>query len=158
VFRGTSPQFAYTIGLSPRLGAEIILAGAAFYSAEEVAQVINFTAETAERQPRSWQEWCFDLDSHGSFSVRGADETWTTRLMLGALDYYRVQAIPALQLVPDEAHWTIDIPNLSLPWKASGEPAWQWLQEPWEYPVPSESVATTNLDALRGKRITEAAR
>jgi hypothetical protein len=30
--------------------------------------------------------------------------------------------------------------------------------EPWSYPVPSKSVAGTNLAALRGERITEAMR
>lgn len=154
---GPCPRFAYTIGLSPRLGAEIILAGASIYSAEEVAQIINFIAATVDSQ-RPWQEWCFDLHSNNSFLVRKAHETWTTNLMLGALDFYGVEAIPAFQLVPDEAHWTIDIPNLSAPWTAATDPAWQWLREAWEFPVPSTSVATTNLDALRGKRITEAAR
>jgi len=154
---GTCPRFAYTIGLRPRLGAEIILAGASIYSGDDVARIINSTAETVEPQ-RPWQEWCFDFDAYGSFSVRKAHETWTTKLMLGALDFYGVEAISAFQLVPDEAHWTIDIPNLSAPWNAAADPAWRWLQESWEYPVPSKSVAATNLDALRGKRVTEAAR
>jgi hypothetical protein len=35
---------------------------------------------------------------------------------------------------------------------------WQWLTDPWEYAVPDDSVAITNLDALRGKSITEAVR
>lgn len=154
---GPCPRFAYTIGLGPRLGAEIIVAGASIYSAEDVAQIINYIAETVYPQ-RSWQESYYDLHSLGSFSFRKAHETWTKILMLGARDFYGVENIPAFQLVPDEAHFTIDIPNLSAPWKAAADPAWQWLRESWKYVVPSTSVATTNLDALRGKRITEAAR
>ena len=78
--------------------------------------------------------------------------------MVGALDFYRETDLPALQIVPDEAHWTIDVPDLSEPWSAKASPIWQWLQEPWRYPVPSKSKAVTNLAALRGERITEAMR
>jgi hypothetical protein len=78
--------------------------------------------------------------------------------MLGAFDFYQRRDIPGFQIAPDNERWTLDIPDLTRPWNAKSEPVWRWLHEPWEYPVSPESVASTNLDALRGERITKAAR
>jgi hypothetical protein len=78
--------------------------------------------------------------------------------MLGAFDYYQKRNIPALQVVPDKAHWTIDVPDMSAPWNTTKEPVWRWLHEPWTYPVPEDATAATNLSALRGDGVTEAAR
>jgi len=36
VFGGTTPRFAYTIGVSETLGFELVLAGAVFYMRDEV--------------------------------------------------------------------------------------------------------------------------
>jgi hypothetical protein len=77
---------------------------------------------------------------------------------LGALDYYDREEVSAYQVVPDEAHRTIDTPDLSRTWSASTEPAWRWLADEWSLPVPSTSHAVTNLDALRGARVTEVSR
>lgn len=76
----------------------------------------------------------------------------------GGLRLYNVKTIDAYQIVPDEAHWTVEIPDLSQPWSPRVAPAWRWLHERWTYPVPRDSVAITNLDALRGRRITEVMR
>jgi hypothetical protein len=77
--------------------------------------------------------------------------------MLGVFDYSQVESVEALQIVPDDSHWTVDVPDLSAPWSPSAAPGWQWRHEEWTFPVPRDSMALTNLDALRGKRITEAA-
>jgi hypothetical protein len=152
---GPSPRFSYTIGLSQRYGGELILAGAAFFSNEETVQIINhIAAKLGSGEP--WNT-SFKL-ALGAFSLRGSDLTWTSKLMLGALDFYDSSDVPAFQIVPDEDHWTVEIPDLSQPWSAVAEPAWRWLEEPWRHDVPSGSVAVTNLAALRGDRITEAAR
>jgi hypothetical protein len=154
---GEEPRFAYTIGLSKQLGFELILAGACFYMADEVVRILNDIAAKLKLQSGS-QTSTFEMGELGSFSIRPANPSWTTALMLGALDFYKVSEIPAYQIIPDAAHWTIDVPDLSEPWSAITAPVWQWLKEPWSYPVPSRSVAGTNLDALRGERITEAMR
>jgi hypothetical protein len=60
--------------------------------------------------------------------------------MLGAFEYYKKRDIPALQIVPDNAHWTIDVPDMSAAWSASSEPLWRWLEEPWTLPVPKDST------------------
>jgi hypothetical protein len=100
----------------------------------------------------------FTVDSFGSFALRPLHDSWSSSLLLGALDYYKTSTLDAYQIVPDESHWTIDIPNLKEPWNVTTEPIWQWLHEKWDYAVSPKSTATTNLDALRGERITEAVR
>jgi len=153
----TVPRFAYTIGISANKGAELILAGASFYSAEEVTHIINTVAANFPSQA-DWRKLTFQVESLGTFSLRKTELSWTNELLLGALDYYQAAEISAFQIVPDEDHCTIDVPDLSQPWSANVEPVWQWLHEPWRLPISSRSVATTNLGALRGERITEAAR
>lgn len=152
-----TPRFAYTIGVSEAIGVELILAGACFYSSRGVAQIIN------DMVPRlkpavDWEVSRFDLAGFGSFTVRKAHPSWSTALMLGALDYYSVNEIAAVQIVPGQARWTIDVPDMGAAWSATTEPIWRWLHEPWTYPVPKEARAATDLAALRGERITEAVR
>jgi Domain of unknown function (DUF4262) len=154
---GCLPRFAYTVGLSETLGAELLLAGAVIYSAEEVKRIINEVAVALSRH-HDPQDLIVVVDSLGSFSLRKADDSWTTSIILGALDYYDKKMIPALQIVPDQDNWTIDIPDMSKPWSITAEPIWQWLHESWDYSIPSNSVAITNLRALRGEKITEAVR
>lgn len=154
---GQSPRFAYTIGLSRRLGAELIFPGGVFFMADAVLHIVRQLA--AQLGPSTtWPEFRLHDDEYGEFSLRPADRSWTTQLMLWAQRYYGESVIPAFQIVPHREHWTIDVPDLSKPWSAQTEPVWQWLQEPWTYPVPEKSLATTNLAALQGQRITEAAR
>jgi len=94
----------------------------------------------------------------GHFCFRKVNTSWATALMLGAFDYYPGKSIEAYQIVPDEAHRTIDVPNLSQPWSPTHTPAWRWLNEEWTYYVPKDSVALTDLNALRGARVTEVMR
>jgi Domain of unknown function (DUF4262) len=150
-----TPRFAYSIGVSESIGVELILAGAIFYSSEEVIQIVNNVAAQLKVQK---DRQAFEVAGRGLFSLRRAHSSWATELMLGACDYYQKQEIPAVQIVPDNAHWTIDVPDMSLPRNATTEPVWRWLDEPWNYPVPENSNAATNLAALRGDRITEVMR
>lgn len=152
---GETPRFAYTIGVSESVGIELILAGAIFYMKDEVVKILNEIA-TQLRAQRSRE--VFEVAGLGSFTLRKVHSSWAAEFMLGAFDYYQKRDIPALQIVPDEAHWTIDVPDMSAPWSASTEPVWRWLKEPWTFPVPKDSTAATNLAALRGERITEVTR
>lgn len=154
---GMSPRFAYTIGISNTMGTELILAGASFYSAEDVNRIINEIAGNVGAH-NAWHQLSYEVSSLGVFSLRKVDTSWTNALMLGALDFYSASDIPALQIVPDQAHLTVDVPNLTQPWSATAEPVWRWLHEPWGNSVSPRSVAVTNLGALRGERVTEAAR
>ncbi len=150
-----TPRFAYTIGVSESLGVELILAGAIFYMKDEVVKIINDIAAQLKAQR---DREVFEVAGLGSFTLRKVHSSWATEFMLGAFDYYQKRDIPALQIVPDKAHWTIDVPDMSVPWSATKEPVWQWLHEPWTYPVPKDATAATNLAALRGDRITEVTR
>jgi Domain of unknown function (DUF4262) len=152
---GATPRFAYTIGVRESLGVELILAGAIFFYLKDVTQIINDIA--SQLKARRDME-VVEVAEQGSFILRKAHSSWATALMLGALEYYRVDEIPAVQIVPDESHWTIDVPDMTAPWSSTTAPVWQWLHEPWRYPVPEAATAATNLAALRGERITEAMR
>lgn len=152
---GAIPRFAYTIGLTESMGFELILAGAFIYLKDDIVQILN---QLMERLKTERSTGVFELAEQGSFTLVEVDGGWAKELMLGAFDYYPKRDILAFQIVPDKAHRTIDVPDLSLPWDASSEPIWRWLYESWTYPVPAEATATTNLAALRGLRITEVMR
>ncbi|MCK4743626.1 MAG: DUF4262 domain-containing protein [Sulfuriflexus sp.] len=157
IMGGSTPRFAYTIGVSKVVGFELILAGAAFYSDDDVSNIIN--AITVKiRSTNNWPDLKIEVESLGSFSLRKVDPSWGRKLMLGVLDFYNVSEMPALQIIPDQTHWTIDIPDLTQPWSVVAEPVWRWLDEEWEYEIPEQSTVVTNLDALRGGVVTEAMR
>nr|WP_315194856.1 DUF4262 domain-containing protein [uncultured Aquabacterium sp.] len=157
---GEVPRYAYTIGLLNSVGFELVLAGATTFDAEEVAQVLNGVAAACKREGADLaQPLVLDgLASLGAFTLQEAHPTWVAELMLGAIDHHGRADVRTLQVVPDAEHWTLDIPDLSEPWDADAEPAWAGLRQPWTQPFPPDAVATTNLDALRGERVTEAAR
>jgi hypothetical protein len=154
---GGYPHFGYTIGLTESLGAELILAGTYFYRLDDVSKVIK-SVKGELSPPVAWHTVRANSESWGTFSFRKVDTSWSTDLMLGAFDYYPGKDIEAYQIVPDEAHWTLDVPDLSQPWSPAQAPGWRWLKEEWKYPVPKSSVALTDLHALRGERITEVMR
>jgi hypothetical protein len=154
---GGDPHFGYTIGLTESLGVELILAGTYFYRLADVSKVIDSIARKLV-PPVAWDTVSIDADPWGSFLFRRVDMSWATALMLGAFDYYRGKSIEAYQIVPDEKHWTIDVPDLSQPWSSTQAPGWRWIKEEWKYPVPNTSVALTDLNTLRGGRITEVMR
>lgn len=154
VTQGVVPRFAYTIGLLPSSGFELVFPGGAYYSAEELRQIIDVVSKAAGRASAT----LYCVDGLGTFSLTSVDASWSRLLLLGATDYYRSDEVPALQIKPDATHMTIDIPDLSQPWNEQDSGAWKWLAAPWEHPVSAESTATTNLAALRGALITEAVR
>ncbi|HEY7641637.1 MAG TPA: DUF4262 domain-containing protein [Steroidobacteraceae bacterium] len=155
---GPSPRFGYTIGLRGVLGSELVFAGGAFFSVQDVHRVINEVARNLRENHGGIEAKRVEIEPLGIFVLNPAHPSWTSALMLGALDFLNVSEISALQIVPDADHWTLDIPDLGKLWDASAEPAWQWLHRPWTYSVSAESTAITNLRALRGARVTEAAR
>ena len=154
---GTSPRFSYSIGLSKKVGFELVIAGATFYSAEEVKLIINEMANKLESQI-AWDELRVEIASLGKFILRKMDKSWSAALMLGALDFYDQKIVNGLQIVPDKEHWTVDIPDLTEVRSVKTAPVWQWLDNPWKECVPNKAVAITNLSALQGAPITEAMR
>jgi len=127
----THPRFAYTIGVRETMGFEIILAGAIFYLRNDVADIVIDIA--SQLKPRcdwesdEWESVSFDVAGRGSFTLRHVDSSWAKILMLGAYDYYQMNEIPAFQIVPDNVHWTVDVPNMRVPWNPGAEPVWRCL-------------------------------
>jgi hypothetical protein len=154
---GGYPHFGYSIGLTESLGAELILAGTYFYRLDDVSKVIK-SVKSQLSPSVVWDTARVHAESFGTFSFRKVEIGGATDLMLGAFDYYRGKNIECYQIVPDEAHWTLDVPDLSRPWNSIHAPGWRWLKEEWKYPVPKGSVALTDLNTLRGGRITEVMR
>src|SRR5262249_26286061 len=105
-----TPRFAYTIGVSESIGVELILAGAILYMCDDVGAIINDIALQLKARP---DRRAFEVAGLGSFTLREVHTSWASEFMLGAFDYYQKRDIPALQIVPDKAHWTIDVPDMS---------------------------------------------
>ena len=152
-----TPRFAYTIGLRDNLGYELVLAGATIFSAEQTSTIVNEIARKLCGNEMSEKE-VTAVGSFGSFDLREAALSWVQLMLKGATDFYGSLNIRAMQIVPDDMHCTFDVPNMGRPWDSSDQPVWQWLQNPWTYPVPESAKAITNLDALRGSPVTEAVR
>jgi Domain of unknown function (DUF4262) len=151
---GPCPRFAYTVGLWPTLGHELVFAGATWFSAKQVKQVIDqFVLATNDELGAT-----AEVLGLGSFTLRDVDSSWSRRLLLGAQDYYSVESVPALQIVPDRLHTTIDVPVMTATLDGSSEPVWQWLVAEWSHGFSSAAIASTNVAALQGERVTEAAR
>ena len=70
---------------------------------------------------------------------------------------YDSDQISLYQIVPNNKYYTLEVPNMELGYSEK-DPIWKWLTKEWSYPIPSNSVAITNLSALRGSRITEITR
>jgi len=153
---GPLPRFAYTIGLRESMGAELLLGGVTFYTLDEVKEIIESIYE--QSRARGKLESPLRVEGLGTFTLRPVHASWVSELMLGATDYYKTRDVAALQVVPEDKHWTLDVPDMSAAWSADSEPAWRWVRERWSYQVLSEATALTNLDALRGGRITEVTR
>jgi hypothetical protein len=154
---GRSPRFAYSVGLTDVGDPEVVLAGAASLGAKAVKRVLDQAVERSNIGTLSPGE-IVDVPDIGSFQVARADPSWTQRMLLGAFDYYDRRDVTALQLIPDPSLRTIDVPDMSQQWDASREPVWRWLGEDWDLSIPPDAIAVTNLDALRGNPVCEAAR
>src|SRR5438105_15332079 len=138
-----TPRYAYTIGLSPKLGYELAFAGGILYMYKEVGEIVRGIFDQLNASAVS-AEQTFKIGSFGAFSLRPCDSSWVTLLMLGATDFYQRPDIMARQIVPDADHMTIDIPDMTLPWDPQSAPVWQWVHEPWAYSVPNDSEAVTD--------------
>ena len=154
---GPTPKFAYTIGLHETIGAELIFAGGANYSVSQVREILNHLASILKESTYRVRT-DHALGEMGLFSLRNVSPTWSSKLILGALDYYKPSVVQALQVVPDAQHKTIDVPDLSQTQNETAEPIWQWLDKAWDYPIPENLMVITDLSALRGAPILEANR
>ena len=143
------PRYAYTIGLSTLFNFELILAGGIYYLKEDLFQIFDAIVKELEEGDKTVIN-----SSLGSFSLIDVDNSWSKLTMLGALNYYKIDAIKALQILPDPDHFTLDIPDMSNHFDIS-EPVWQWLVRKWSFNVPESSTVITNINSLKGEPVTE---
>lgn len=155
VQQGAYPRFAYTIGLTESHGAELVLPGAIFYDVDDLSEILHAFHRKWKGPKGSTKPLV--LEGHGSFALHEADRTWVSRLLRGARDHYQ-RDITAFQIVPDDDHRTLDVPDMRVAYSPSSEPVWQCVEKPWPYEIPEDSTVITNLDALRGAPITEVCR
>jgi hypothetical protein len=151
------PRFAYSIGLREKFNFELIFAGGIYYKKNDLILIFNECVKELKKG-ENIKDQKITIDTLGTFSFTYVDPSWSKLTMLGVLDYYNTSDINAFQIVPDESHFTLDIPDMSKEWTSSSEPVWQWLGREWDYTVPANSTVVTNIQALLGEPITELTR
>lgn len=154
---GALPRYAYTIGCTATIGAEFVLAGGELYSTAQVGEILDAVVSRATHAPDGLPA-SVRVGALGRFSLVKADASWSTRLLLGAFDYYPHAGFAVWQVVPDGPHRTLDVPEMARAFEAQAQPVWQWVERAWEYPIPRGSMALTNLPVLFGEKVTEAMR
>lgn len=151
------PRFAYSIGLKDILGFELILAGGVYYIHEDISIIFDQIVSKV-RLNKAIIDSEISVDQLGAFTLIEAKASWSKKLMLGVYDYFDIEEFKALQLIPDQSHYTNDIPLMKKDYDENNQTVWKWLTKEWIYPVPKDSKVTTNLDALKGEAITEVMR
>lgn len=149
---GQNPNFSYSIGLAERFGFELIIAGG-FKSIKENEFIFEHIYQ--KLQSGSTVNSQFSLSDNDVFYLGTVDSSWCEKLMLGVYDYYSVDEITAYQITPIER--TLDTPLMSdavIP----NDPVWKWLYMDWNINAPKNSYVITDLNALKGKTITEVAK
>jgi len=150
---GQHPDFSYSIGLTEKLGFELIIAGGGFISIEENESVFNGILNSLKSGYPVGSE--FILPNNDIYYLIKAESSWSKKLMLGVYDYYNVDEIIAYQIVPEDR--PIDTPLMSEP-MISNDPIWKWLDIDWDIDAPKNSYVITDINSLKGKTIIELTR
>lgn len=148
---GPTPRWIYTIGLSPSLGFELVFAGGATYSKDAVLEILNTTVNRLKSKLGA------PSDTTGLTRIGPVCAEWASHLLIGTHDYYQTQ-ITAVQVIPDAAPRTLDVPDLSVPLSLEQATPWQWLVKTWPYNVSKHSEVMTDTKVLTGSPVLEAAR
>lgn len=150
---GQHPDFSYSIGLTEKLGFELIIAGGGFVPIKEIESIFEYLY----LQLKAGQEVgaMFSLSEHNGFYLSKVDSSWCKKLMLGVYDYYSLNEITAYQITPVDR--ILDIPLMSETF-VPNDPIWKWLDMDWNVTAPVNSYVITDFDALKGKTITELTR
>lgn len=155
VIQDLTPNYSYTIGLTDRLGFELVAGGMNYFQSDEEVQ--NIFDLIIDKLFIDSEVRIFDLKEAGIFKLVKVDDSWTSLMMLGAMDYYKNSKIIALQIIPSNpVKFTFDTPDMSKCWSSTNL-TWKYLDDSlsWDYDIPKNSRAITNLAALKGKRLTE---
>jgi hypothetical protein len=151
------PRFVYTIGCRDLFGADLVFCGGEGYSQNNVTRIISEMVAWLKTGV-DWRTVSLQAPGLGSFTLSEVDSSWSKLMTLGIYDVYNTDQAVVLQILPDQQHWTLEIPNTSKQFNAESEPVWQWLVKEWDYPIPSKSSVVTNLKVLYGEKATEVMR
>ncbi len=152
-----SPRFAYSIGLHQSHGFELVFAGGAAFTTFEVKTLFSeFVTRLRNGEVPDSLQVC--IEGMGTFNLGRVDISWSKVMLLGVLDYFELPEVKAYQILPDEDHHTIDVPDMGARFDSETQPMWRWLEQDWSLPFDSNAKAITNLTALRGYAITEVVR
>ncbi|WP_168202448.1 DUF4262 domain-containing protein [Pedobacter sp. KBS0701] len=146
---GQHPRFSYSIGLTEKLGFELIMAGG-FDSVNNNEMIFDYIVN--ELQSGFAVDSEFLLPDASTFQLNKVDPSWAEKMMLGVYDYYDKTEIVAFQIFP--VNRTLDIPLMS-ELMVSNDPLWKWLDIDWNVKAPKNSYVVTDFDALKGKPIVE---
>lgn len=152
-----SPRYLYTIGLYEKRGFELIFPGMATLPPIHCAQLLNQLGELLEQgeEPKSLS---MPYEAGMTFHLSPVHSSWVKKLMAGALHYYGKDDMKAWQVVPDEKHGTIDIPNMTFPYSTQTNPVWRWLDGEWPYSVPLDSVVIVDRPVMLGEPVAQVLR
>ncbi len=153
VASGPLPKWVYTVGLRETVGYDLVYAGGAKLSVNGAASIVSAAAAAVTADPGTDR-----LVAAGSRLVlHEVDPSWSSALMLAALDFYDTDRVEARQVVEFQDR-APDTPDMSRPWNPDEQPIWRWLgPEPWPYDaVAAETKTVTNIQALEGQPVTEA--
>jgi hypothetical protein len=153
----TVPRFAYTIGLKERFNLELIFSGGIYFLYDDLSLIFHSIVKEIKKEKSAIGDK-IHIDNLGTFSLSKVHPSWSSLMLLGVFDYYKISDINAFQITPAIDHYTLDIPDMSKELDASAAPVWQWLAHEWNLSVPENSTVVTNINALLGETVTEVAR
>lgn len=156
ITEGECPRFAYTVGLSEKLGMEVVFAGGCYFSVDEVKMIIDGAAKELLKNNDAGVAG-FESADFGRFDFKVVDPSWIELMLLAVFDFYKKKNVEAIQICPGQEFWTIDIPDMTLKWEDAG-PVWRRLGSDRTTDSDVELKAATNMALLQGGSATEAAR
>ena len=153
---GQNPNFSYTIGLKEVFGFELIIAGG-YVSVKFYEDLFNAVVQSLHSGflPEGF-ELKTDFENWENIGLRLVDESWRELTAFGVGDFYNDNTIKIYQLYPLDYNF-IDIPNMTKKWDKL-DPIWCWLGLEWNRKIPISAYAITNLEFLKGGKITEVMR
>lgn len=147
------PKYFYTIGICERSEFELAFVGGIIYKTDEIKLIINTIFERLKDGIIKADE-NLEIENLGNFRICPIDHSWSSLMFNGIFDYYK-KDVPVYQIMPDDNHKTLEIPDMSKEFVVSKEPIWQYLVDEWNWPVDQNAIAFTDIDALFGKPILE---
>lgn len=138
------PPWSYSVGLNKRLGFELIFAGGLFFSVVERAEIFDRCVARLLQSANKKID-----DEKGRFTLVRVAGGWPDVMFTGAIEFLGHRP-DFFQIFPDEDTWTLDVPNMSKPWREENFPAWKWFHCSWNYSVSSRSHVLMDTDLLGG--------